>query len=189
MDKESPITHIAGYLSIALFLFIEHPFLKLFLAIFYIVFSLLSGMKVKIMPNLILFSSLILINLLVPQGEVLFELSYIIITKDALFNGIEKSSLLIGLLYLSKNISFSNIKIPGRPGIIIRDAFYYFNQLSSGDRIKPVKILEQIDQKLVELKPPEESLQNDNKPISKTLYFLMGITLITFTLDKFFLTF
>lgn len=184
MDKESQIKNIAGYISIILFIFINNPFLKLLLAVFYILFSALRGMKIKILPNLTIFLSIIIINILVPQGLILYRLGPIIITRESLFSGIEKSSLLIGLLYLSRNISLINIKLPGRAGIIIRDTFHYFNQLTEGERISPKNLISQIDKKLMALTPINYCADNKKKVATNNLYILSLVTGIIFALDN-----
>jgi len=189
MGEESSIKNLAGYISLVLFILIENPFIKLGLAIFYILLSLINGMRIKILPNLILFVSITIINLFVPQGQILLKWHSITITRDALFSGIEKSSLLIGLMYLSKNITFSSIKIPGRAGYVIRDTFHYFNQLSSGERITKGDIIKQIDKKLLNLTSIKDGETINSSNNKKLLYIILLLTLIAFTLDKFLLSF
>lgn len=146
-------------------------------------------MRIKLLPNIILLMSITVINLFVPQGQVLYTWKSIIITKEALYSGIEKSALLIGLMYLSKNITFSHIKIPGRAGVVIRDTFHYFNQLSSGERIGKTNIINQIDNKLMGLTPISNLEQQHNNKASNYLYIIMIITVIAFLLDNFLLNF
>ncbi len=160
------------------------------MAILYLLLSFLSGSKVKILPNVVLFNSIMLITILSPEGLILTTIGPLVITKGAIYSGIGRSSLLIGLLYLSKNISMSNIKFSGKLGLIIRDTFHYFNQLTSGDRVKFSNFLIQIDEKLLNLKP--YSLGENNSTIIPKLnfsYITFIITLILFLLDKFPYTF
>lgn len=185
MDKEFNIKYLAGFFTIVIFLLINNPLIRLFMACIFILISFLSGSKVKLKPNLILFISITIITILSPEGLVLFSIGSLKITKGALLTGIDRSSLLIGLLYLSKNISMSNIKFSGKIGIIIRDTFHYFNQLTSGEQVKFKNLIPQLDNKLLSLTPynlKDYSVENTKKRNSN--YIILFLTLILFLLDK-----
>ncbi|MBN2619147.1 MAG: hypothetical protein JXR64_12610 [Spirochaetales bacterium] len=140
-------------------------------------------MRIKIIPNIILLFSVIIINLLYPFGRVLFYLGPLRITLESLLSGIQKGSLLIGLMYLSKNISISSIKIPGEVGLLIKDTFYYFNQFTQGDKVKFKTFITDIDNKLLALsntKPVESEIIRKNR--NNTL-IIFSTTLILFILD------
>lgn len=130
------------------------------------------------------------ISLFTPQGLILTTWGPIILTKGAIYSGISRSSMLIGLLYLSKNISLSQIKFSGTLGIIIRDTFHYFNQLTSGEKIKFSNMIVEIDNKLLNLKPyssEDLDLTKEHKKDFNLTIFI--ITLFLFLLDKILYTF
>lgn len=134
-----------------------------------------------------MYFTVIAINLVSPNGLVILKIGSFPITKDSLLKGIEKSSLLTGILYLSKNISLTKIKIPGNLGIIIRDTFHYFSQLTGGDRIRPQNLIEDLDNKLLELKPfsSSDSLIKPLAGSSKMVLPVCTIVTITmFTIDN-----
>lgn len=173
-----------GFITLTLFLFVTNPLLKLTAACLYLMISRLSQMRVKILPNIILFISILLINVLYPYGEVLYEIGLITITKDALLTGINRASLLMGLIYLSRNISLEKLSLPGEIGIIIKDVFYYFNRFTSGRRVGFKTFIEDIDYKLLHI--DDDYSYSDIKHINKgtkIIPILFILTLIIFFVD------
>ncbi|MGL1894406.1 MAG: hypothetical protein OCD02_22435 [Spirochaetaceae bacterium] len=189
MDKELNIRNLISLLTILLFIFIENPIIKLVLVILYILIASLSGIRVKILPNVILLTTIVFINLLSPLGQIIYTLGPLNITLGALSSGIERGALLIGLLYLSKSMNMSNIKLPGSFGILIRDTFFYFSQLTTGDKIKFKSMISDIDIKLLNLKPYSEKSGNIiSSKKNPYVYISFILTIIIFTIDKFILT-
>lgn len=173
-----------GFTTLTLFLFISHPLLKLMAACLYLLISRLSHLRVKILPNIILFTSILLINVLYPFGEVIYEIGFIVITKDALLTGINRASLLMGLIYLSRNISLEKLVLPGDIGIIIKDVFYYFNRFTSGRRVRFKTFIEDIDYKLQHI--DEEFSPSEQKHVTKVNWIIpvmFILTLILFFVD------
>lgn len=84
------------------------PFFSLFLVIFVTLFALLS-----------------------PAGKILITVRSFKITQDALFLGLHKSAVLIGMVYISKTIVSYRIRLPGALGAFIRDIFSYYAQFTS----------------------------------------------------------
>lgn len=168
-----------------MFLFISNPYIKLITAILYILVTYLSGFRVKLLPNILLFISILIVSLFSPVGLVITNIGPITITLGAFEEGLNNSALLIGLLYLSKHISMSNIKFKGTTGILIRDTFHYFNQLTSGDKIKFKGFIEQIDNKLLNLTPyNSDSNTNEVKNTKDNSKVIFVITLSLILLDK-----
>ncbi len=110
-----------------------------------------------------------------------------------MLSGIDKASLLIGLLYLSKNTSSINIKIPGELGLIIKNTFLYFSQLTNNNQINlknKSEIFLRLDNMLLDLKPDIDSTSNvKNLIVKNSSYFVLIVSLIIFTLDNFLFTF
>lgn len=187
MAEEYIINTILSIITMLLFIFINNPLIKTILALFYITVSLINGSKVKILPVLLMFLTIITINIMTPGGLVIFELGSFSITKGALFRGLGRSSLLIGILYLSRNISLTTIRIPGSFGFLIRDTFHYFSQLSSGERIRAKYLIEDLDKKLLNLKSfsPEASQTSDTEKRKHVILPLCAVmTIIMFTIDN-----
>ncbi|OQY37724.1 MAG: hypothetical protein B6229_07795 [Spirochaetaceae bacterium 4572_7] len=136
-----------------------------------------NGTKIRILPNLILSLSIIGINIISPSGLVLLDLGFIEITKGALRTGIDKSAMLIGLLYLSKNISNIDVKLPGEFGLTLRDTFYYFSQLTNGERVTFNGIMGQIDNKLLNLQPYSGSDVKNSKQNSFNLIKIITLAI------------
>lgn len=166
-----------GLITLTLFIFISNPIIKLITASLYLIISRLSHMRVKIVPNIVLFLSILIINILYPFGEVLYEIGPITITKDSLLVGISRASLLMGLIYLSRNMSLEKLSIPGEIGLIIKDVFYYFNKFTSGQRVGFRTFIQDIDHKLLTI---DDDLPTDKKSsIIKVIWIIPIIFLLT----------
>lgn len=121
-----------------------------------------------------------------PRGLVLYTLGPFNITKGSLESGLFKSSLLIGTIYLSKIITSGTIKLPGKIGILIADIFSYFNQLSSGSKITPKNLINDLDNKLlnlnrddIDVKYSKRAIKTQFAPFILSLFFIaLDITII-----------
>ena len=80
------------------------------------------------------------------MGKVLTTVSSFRITQGALFNGLHKSAVLVGMVFLSQTIVSYNIHIPGKAGAWVQRVFFWFNQLTA-QRIsfKKGTVIAQID--------------------------------------------
>ncbi len=147
----------------------------------------MEGKKVKLLPNIMVCFTVVFISLLSPYGQILFNLGPLPLTKGAIISGIDKASLLIGLIYLSKNILNIQVKFPGYFGSLLRDTFHYFNQLTNSEKITKKNIISQIDEKLLNLKPYFPKIQELKASNDKGLKFNIITTLLTtffFILDN-----
>lgn len=171
--------------SIILFLLINNPLVKLALSLIYIIVSIINGQKVKILPNILLFISIVIISLFSPYGKVLLQLGPILITEEAILSGINKASLLIGMIYISRTLTLNNVKLKGSLGRVIERTFIYFNQLTRGDKITIKNFMTEIDNRLLNLKKDKvESQSQSISSKSKTVYAILTITILFFALDN-----
>ena len=185
MVKGEHIKLTISILSITLFLFIQNPLLKLGITFLYILGFKLFGQKVRLIPNIFLIISIIVINVLSPEGRVLYTFGQFNLTVEALLGGIDKSALLVGLIYLSKILTKEPITIPGYFGELLSKTFFYFNQLTSGDKVNIKTFIRDIDKKLYELDHNyKESFVSNNK-IDPLQIAVSITTLLTFILDNF----
>lgn len=86
----------------------------------------ICGRKIKFMPHLFMWIFILIANLFVPSGKILFELGKIKLTDGAFLSGLEKSLKLSVLMTISQcctKISFSG-------NSLIALVFEYFNALS-----------------------------------------------------------
>ena len=123
----------AGILIIPSFIFQEDLVLKWLQVFLFVSLAFLSGKKIRIVPVLVMVSGIVSANLISPVGEVLFQLGSFPFTKGALFKGLEKSALLIGMIYISKFSVSSDLKLPGGKKNILSLVFFYFEKIMEGE--------------------------------------------------------
>ena len=107
--------------------------------------------KVRLLSPFIITVCIIFFNLLNPVGKVLFKIGSFPITATALGIGLRKGLILWDMVLISKLIISRNLPIPGKAGELVKSMFYYFDSITS-ERIKfkPGKIIETIDNRLME---------------------------------------
>ncbi len=106
----------------------------------------LSGKRIYYVYFLNLLIWITVFQLLSPFGQVLLDLKIITITKGALFSGINKSLLLIGLVFTSLFSVSPGLKFPGRLGGVLAEMFYFYEELySSKGRIKRKSFISDVD--------------------------------------------
>lgn len=184
MDKESRIKIIINIIPIVLFLLLDSPIIRSILTVIYILTAIIYGKKVKPVPNIVLVISITLISQFSPLGQVLYRVGPLYITKGAILEGIRNSSLLIGMIYLSKSMNLSYIKLGGRIGSIIQKTFYYLERFTSKERVDLKNIAESLDNLLLNIeRSPEGSDDLINSSKSFHTYTVLIVTLVFFTLD------
>ncbi len=107
--------------------------------------------KIRLLTPLIITVCIIFFNLLNPVGKVLFRIGSFPITATALGIGLRKGLILWDMVLISKLIISRNLPVPGKAGELVKSMFYYFDSITS-ERIsfKPGKIIETIDNRLLE---------------------------------------
>lgn len=101
---------------------------------------------IKPIPALIMISSVILFNLFVPFGKILFAPFGVPITEGALVSGTKKALLLEGMIFISKWMLKPGISLPGKAGRLVSQAFGILRALSAQrKKIDPKNLIESID--------------------------------------------
>lgn len=114
--------------------------------------SFIRRKKIRILPSVLLTVCVTFFALLSPSGKTLTIIRSFRITQDALFVGLQKSAVLVGMVFFSQTIVSCNISLPGKAGRLIADVLFWFNQLTA-QRIsfKKGHIIAQIDEMLCAL--------------------------------------
>jgi heptaprenyl diphosphate synthase len=95
---------------------------------------------------------IVVFNLIIPYGQVLFSVGAFKITLGALMTGIHRAVTLEGLIMLSRISIRPDLKIPGSFGSLVGESFRYFNLITeSRPRISRKNILHDIDSLMIEL--------------------------------------
>ena len=123
------ISALAGFVVALVFLVQQEILVKAaFLAVF-IGWTWLAGKRFSLISTIVVSAGIIVANLLIPSGRVLFKLGPLAVTQFALTEGISKALTFEGLMYLSKAAIMPGLHFPGRFGAIIAQAFQYYDRI------------------------------------------------------------
>jgi hypothetical protein len=82
----------------------------------------------------------------VPVGRVLARLGPLAITETALLDGIGKALVFEGLIYVSKASILPGLRLPGRFGSLVAEAFVYYDRIVEyKGSLRPATLLEDAD--------------------------------------------
>ena len=120
---------LAGLVVAILFILEKNLAVKLGLLLFFILATYLAGKSFSLLVTLMVSAGIILANLLVPSGKLLYQLGPLTITQFALTDGIMKALTFEGLMFLSKASILQGLKIPGTLGNIVSSSFLYYDRI------------------------------------------------------------
>ena len=120
---------LAGALLIPAFLFQTFLPVRLLQVLLFIALALLSGRRLRPATLLGLSAGIVLMNLLVPFGRVLFNAGPLPVTSGALHSGLLKATTVAGLLYLSLFSIRSDLPLPGLLGGLLGRVIWYFERI------------------------------------------------------------
>ena len=156
--KESSIHRfVVGGLLILMLMFIDLPELKIIIFASSLILCVIEKVKINIFHLIFTSLCIIIINLFPPYGYVLFEYHLfdifpIIITKEALLQGIVKAALFEGLLCISKWMLKDDLNIRGKVGDVVKKALYVFQRLMvCKNEIKMKNLVGSLDSVLLSL--------------------------------------
>lgn len=150
-----------GLLLMPSFLFQDHLGVKWGQVFFFVLLSALAGKRVKLLPNIIMISTIVLANLITPIGRVLYQLGSFPITAGALGNGLERAALLIGMIYISRFAVRRGLRIPGKTGHMLSLVFFYFEKILEGERISKGHLIKKIDDKILAVHQSSHQFDGD----------------------------
>ncbi len=118
----------------------------------FFVLSLLRRGKVRILPSIIITAGIVALALLSPSGKILFSAGAVKITDGALNNGLHRSAVLCGMVFLSQFAVSPKLHFPGKIGFFFGQMFKYFDKLTVVHvSLKPGSIISSIDEHLIEI--------------------------------------
>jgi heptaprenyl diphosphate synthase len=127
-------------------LFIPVTALRTALFLFFWLLCWLSGKKNNPFMTILIILVIVIFNLIIPYGQVLFSIGFFKITLGALMTGIHRAVTLEGLIMLSRISIRPDLKIPGSFGSLIAESFRYFNLITeSRFRVSRKTLLHDID--------------------------------------------
>ena len=133
--------------AIAIFFLLQKGIvLKLLYLILFVFWTWISGKRFSLISTFAVIAGIILANLLIPSGRVIFKIGPFVITEFALIDGFSKALTFEGLMYLSKAAIMSGLRFPGRFGAIIAQAFQYYDHIIEyRGKVRAKTIVQDID--------------------------------------------
>lgn len=139
---------VAGLCVAPAFLFQGDVLLRWLQVAQFILLSAAAGKRIRVLPNVVMITGIVAAQLLTPIGEVLVTLGGFRVTRGALMSGLEKSALLIGMIYLSRFMIRKGFVLPGRLGSLLSLVFFYFEKTLEGERLGRGNLIEKIDERI-----------------------------------------
>lgn len=128
-----------------------------FVFLFFILASI-KRKKVRILPSVFVTITIVFFALLSQHGKVLLTFGSFRITSDALFLGLRRSGILVGMVFLSQIIISPKLTLPGKVGKFLKRVFFWLEELTNVRlKFKPKHIIETLDNRLCEIWQQEKS--------------------------------
>jgi len=143
---------VAGLLIMPALLFIPSTGYRCFQFVFFCILVLLSGKKINFLITFPIIMFIIVFNLIIPYGRVLFSLGAFKITSGALQAGVHRAFTLQSFVMLSKLTIRKDLKIPGAFGELLCESLHIFSAIMNKKYSIPKKnVLVEIDNLMLEL--------------------------------------
>jgi heptaprenyl diphosphate synthase len=120
------VLFIAGFLIMPALLFNPNVLFRILQFLFFWFLAWLSGKKNNPLFTFLVILGIVIFNLIIPYGQVLFSTGIFKITSGALMTGIQRAVTLEGLIMLSRFTIRQDLKIPGFFGELIGESFRIF---------------------------------------------------------------
>jgi heptaprenyl diphosphate synthase len=147
---------IAGMLMIPALLFNKSTELRVLQFLFFWLLIWFSGKKTNVLLTILMIVFIVVFNLIIPYGKVLFSIGGFKITSGALTAGIHRAVTFCALVMLSNFCIRKDLQLPGAFGKLLSDAFYFFSLLMGGKfRITGRNFIAEIDNMMMELSAEE----------------------------------
>ncbi|MCL2764034.1 MAG: hypothetical protein FWD40_01985 [Treponema sp.] len=150
---------IAGLLIMPALLFNPGTEYRLVQFLFFWFLAWLCGKKTNPVITVLIIAFIVIFNLLIPYGRVLFSVGAFKITSGALTAGIHRAITLAALVMLSKVFVRQDLKLPGAFGELLGESLRMFSVIINKKyKISGKNLVAEIDSLLLELSG-EEYLQ------------------------------
>jgi len=170
----------AGLLIMPALLFIPSTGYRCFQFVFFCILVLLSGQKINFFITFPVIMFIIVFNLIIPYGRVLFSFGVIKITSGALQAGVHRAFTLQSFVMLSKLAIRRDLKIPGAFGELLCESLHIFSAIMNKKYNIPKKnFLVEIDNLMLELSgitlPAPDEKKIKTKPVGFVILTLVII--------------
>jgi heptaprenyl diphosphate synthase len=151
------VLFIAGFLIMPALLFNPVVMSRIPQFLFFWFLAWLSGKKNNPLFTFLVMLFIVIFNLLVPYGKVLYSIGFFKITSGALLTGVNRAVTLEALIMLSRFTIRQDLKIPGLFGGLIGESFRIFAILMERkQRITRKNLIGDIDRLMLDLSAAAE---------------------------------
>lgn len=148
----SSILFAGGVLTAPALILQDNLLIKFYQTFGFLLLNLIIGKNLMIVGAFLFFICTVSINLLSPFGLVLHHFGPLWVTEGALKTGLQKGFNMAGLLYLSRFSIRSDLRLPGRIGLLLSRMFFYLHYLiEEKKRVKPGNLTETLDALLIRI--------------------------------------
>ena len=125
---------------------------RVFQFLFFWFLAWLSGKKINPLPVIFVIFGIVVFNMIIPYGKILFSIGPFKITQGGLFAGINRAVTFEALVILSKATVRSDIKLPGVFGEVLGESLRIFSVLiGRKHHITAGNLIADIDNLMIEL--------------------------------------
>ena len=147
---------LAGLFIMPAMLFNSSTLCRVIQFLFFWFLCWLAGKKNNPVITMLVILGIVVINLLVPYGRVLFSTGILNVSSGALEMGIKRAVTLEGLIMLSRISVRQDLKIPGAFGQLLGESLQMFSAIMSKKlRLTGKNIIVEIDNLMLELSKEE----------------------------------
>ncbi|MCL2441223.1 MAG: hypothetical protein FWD14_05745 [Treponema sp.] len=124
------VLFVTGILMMLSLLFNPGTEYRVIQFLYFLFLALLSGRKINILFTFLITLFIIIFNLIIPYGNVLFSIGSFKITSGALEAGIHRAVTLQALVILSRVTIRQDLKLPGKFGRLLGESMQIFSFLT-----------------------------------------------------------
>jgi heptaprenyl diphosphate synthase len=147
---------LAGLLVMPALVFNPHTPSRVLQFLFLWFLAALTGKKTNPPLTLLVILGILIFNLMVPYGRVLFSLGGLRVTSGALDSGIRRAATLEGLIMLSRLCIRPDLRLPGAFGALVGESLGIFARIAGRKHlIRRDALMASLDQLLTELSEDE----------------------------------
>jgi len=146
------VLFFAGLLIVPALLFNPGTEYRVIQFVFFWFLAWLSGRKINILITLLIIAVIVIFNLIIPYGKVLFSIGIFNVTSGALEAGIHRAVTLQALVMLSKVTVRQDLKLPGAFGELLGESLRMFSVITGRKyKITRKNFITDIDNLMLEL--------------------------------------
>lgn len=121
---------LAGLLLLPAVFFQRSLWFLLIDTVLVVLLAISSGRRFRILPNLLIILSMVIVHILQPSGRVLWAVGGFMVTAGALQTGLHKALVLIAMVYVSQYMTSGKPNLPGKLGKLLSVQLAYFGEFS-----------------------------------------------------------